>query len=82
GYKTYLPEQGIQFVAEETFRTGSADLSTQAAKLKASGADLVLIVCYVDDETVLLRALAAQQYKPLVLGYGGGHVHPTLLQLG
>ena len=82
GYKSFLPEQGIQLVAEETFRTGSADLSTQAAKLKASGADLVLIVCYVDDETVLLRALAAQQYKPLVLGYGGGHVHPTLLQLG
>lgn len=82
GYKAGLPEQGIAIVAEETFRTGSPDLSTQAAKLKASAADLVLIVCYVDDESVLLRALAAQQYKPLVLGYGGGHVHPTLLKLG
>lgn len=82
GYKTGLPEKGIAIVAEETFRTGSPDLSTQAAKLKASAADLVLIVCYVDDESVLLRALAAQQYKPLVLGYGGGHVHPTLLKLG
>jgi branched-chain amino acid transport system substrate-binding protein len=82
GYKTTLPQQGIPIVAEESFRTGSADLSTQAAKLKASGADLVLIVCYVDDESVLLRALAAQRYTPIVLGYGGGHVHPTLLQLG
>lgn len=82
GYKAGLPEKGIAIVAEETFRTGSPDLSTQAAKLKASAADLVLIVCYVDDESVLLRALAAQQYKPLVLGYGGGHVHPTLLKLG
>jgi len=82
GYKAGLPEKGIAIVAEETFRTGSPDLSTQAAKLKASGADLVLIVCYVDDESVLLRALAAQQYKPMVLGYGGGHVHPTLLKLG
>lgn len=82
GYKAGLPEKGIAIVAEETFRTGSPDLSTQAAKLKASSADLVLIVCYVDDESVLLRALAAQQYKPMVLGYGGGHVHPTLLKLG
>ena len=82
GYKATLPKHGIPIVAEESFRTGSPDLSTQAAKLKASGADLVLIVCYVDDESVLLRALAAQRYKPLVLGYGGGHVHPTLLQLG
>jgi branched-subunit amino acid ABC-type transport system permease component/ABC-type branched-subunit amino acid transport system substrate-binding protein len=82
GYKATLPRHGIAIVAEETFRTGSPDLSTQAAKLKASRADLVLIVCYVDDESVLLRALTAQRYKPLVLGYGGGHVHPTLLQLG
>lgn len=82
GYKAELPRNGIRIVAEENFRTGAPDLSTQAAKLKASGADLVLIVCYVDDEVVLLRALAAQRYKPLVLGYGGGHVHPTLLQLG
>ncbi len=57
-------------------------MSTQAAKLKATGADLVLIVCYVDDEVVLLRSLSAQRYKPMILGYGGGHVHPTLLQLG
>lgn len=81
GYKTRLADRGIDVVAEESFRTGSADLSTQAAKLKASGADIVLVVCYVDDETVLLRALAAQQYRPLILGFGG-HVHPTLLQLG
>lgn len=82
GYKAGLPEQGIAIVAEETFRTGSPDLATQAAKLKSSGADMVLIVCYVDDESVLLRAMAAQQYKPMILGYGGGHVHPTLLKLG
>lgn len=81
GYKTKLKERGINVVAEESFRTGSADLSTQAVKLKASGADLVLIVCYVDDETVLLRAMAAQKFQPMVLGFGG-HVHPTLLQLG
>ncbi|MCL1961080.1 MAG: ABC transporter substrate-binding protein [Desulfovibrionaceae bacterium] len=81
-YKDLLPSRGLQIVAEESFRTGSPDLSTQAAKLKASGAKLVLIVCYVDDESMLLRALAAQQYRPYVLGYGGGHVHPTLLKLG
>ncbi len=82
GYKAMLPEKGITIVAEESFRSGSPDLSTQAAKLKASGADLVLNVSYVDDESVLLRAFAAQNYKPYVVGYGGGHVHPTLLKLG
>lgn len=81
-YKARLGAKGIAIVAEESFRTGSPDLGTQAAKLKASGADLVLVVAYVDDESVLLRAMASQQYRPLILGYGGGHVHPTLLQLG
>lgn len=82
GYREILAREGIAIVAAESFKTGSPNLSTQAAKLKASGADMVLGVAYVDDEAVLLRAFAAQRYRPYFLGYGGGHVHPTLLQLG
>lgn len=81
-YEAHLTAKGHQIVAKESFRTGSPDLSTQVAKLKASGADALLIVSYVDDETVLLRAMAAQQYQPTIIGYGGGHVHPVLLKLG
>lgn len=82
GYKAFFAGNDIPIVAAENFKSGSPDLSTQVAKLKASGADMLLMVAYVDDEAVLLRALAAQRYKPYLLGYGGGHVHPTLLQLG
>lgn len=82
GYRENFAAQNIRIVADESFRTGSADLSTQVAKLKASGADVVCVVAYVDDETVLVRAMASQQFKPVLLGYGGGHTHPTLLQLG
>jgi branched-chain amino acid transport system substrate-binding protein len=81
-YDAYLSGKGFQIVARESFRTGSSDLSTQVAKLKASGAEALLIVSYVDDETVLLRAMASQQFRPTVIGYGGGHVHPVLLKLG
>ncbi|MFC3051919.1 ABC transporter substrate-binding protein [Kordiimonas pumila] len=82
GYKHVLATEDVAIVSAQNFKTGSPDLSTQAAKLKASGADLVLSVAYVDDEVVLLRALAAQRYSPFVLGFGGGHVHPSLLQIG
>lgn len=82
GYRKELAAQSIKLVADESFRTGSADVSTQVAKIKASGADLVLIVAYIDDESVLVRSMAAQQYRPYILGYGGGHTHPTLLELG
>ncbi|MFX8938107.1 ABC transporter substrate-binding protein, partial [Acinetobacter baumannii] len=58
-YKETLLAKGVFVVAEESFKTGTPDLSTQAAKLKASGAEAVLIVSYVDDEVVLLRAMAA-----------------------
>lgn len=81
-YDTFLSSKGYDIVARESFRTGSSDLNTQVAKIKASGADALLIVSYVDDETVLLRAMAAQQFKPIVIGYGGGHVNQVLLKLG
>lgn len=81
-YKETLLAKGVFVVAEESFKTGTPDLSTQAAKLKASGADAVLIVSYVDDEVVLLRAMAAQKFTPVIIGFGGGHVHQTLLQAG
>lgn len=81
-YDAFLSQKGYEIVAKESFRTGSSDLNTQVAKLKASGADALLIVSYVDDETVLLRTMAAQQFKPIVIGYGGGHVNQVLLKLG
>ena len=66
----------------ESFRTGVSDLSTQVTKMRAAGADVVVMAAYVNDSIVLFRAMASQNFKPLVIGYGQGHVQPALLQSG
>lgn len=81
-YKAMLVAKKTPLVADETFRTGTSDLSTQVSKMRAAGADLVLMGAYVNDSIVLFRALGAQSYKPTVIGYGSGHVQPALLQVG
>lgn len=81
-YKAMLAAGGFNLVAEESFRTGTPDLSTQVAKLKAVNADVVLTACYVSESAVLLRGMTAQQYKPVVVGFGGGHIAPALLKVG
>ena len=81
-YKAWLEAKGIPVVAEDSFRTGVSDLSTQVTKMRAAGAEVVLMAAYVNDSIVLFRAMAAQNFKPLVLGYGQGHVQPALLQSG
>lgn len=81
-YKAALAAKGVQVVAEESFKTGSPDLSTQAAKLKASGAQMVLLASYLNDNALLLRAFAALRYHPMVIGYSNTFLQPALLEIG
>lgn len=81
-YKIVLEAKKVQIVADESFRTGTSDLSTQVTKMRAAGADVVMMAAYVNDSVVLFRAMAAQNYKPLAIGWGQGHVQPALLQTG
>jgi branched-chain amino acid transport system substrate-binding protein len=81
-YSTVVPPRGYPLVADETFKTGTADFSTIATKLRTSGADVLLTCAYAEDSTVLLRALMAQSYRPLYVGFGGAHVNQTVLASG
>jgi branched-chain amino acid transport system substrate-binding protein len=81
-YTSVMPGRGFPIVSDETFRTGTADFSTLATKLRTSGADGLLTCAYAEDSTVLLRALAAQNFRPLYVGFGGAHVNQTVLAAG
>lgn len=81
-YKSMLASRKIPVVADESFRSGVSDLSTQVSKMRAAGADVVFMAAYVNDSVVLFRAMNAQSYKPMIFGYGQGHVQPSLLQIG
>jgi branched-chain amino acid transport system substrate-binding protein len=79
-YKIILAAKKIAVVADESFRSGVSDLSTQVSQMRAAGADVVLFAAYVNDSIVLFRSMAVQNFKPLMLGYGGGFVQPALLK--
>ena len=81
-YPPAMSKRGLELVADETFKTGSPDLGTAVSKLKASNADVVLTACYSDDSAVLLRTMTAQRFRPIYIGYGGGHVTQTVLSTG
>lgn len=80
--KAALQQRSIDFVAEESFKSGAADVGTQIAKLKASEADLVMIASFAQDAVLILRSMAAQSYKPVILGISGGYMHPLVTDLG
>lgn len=81
-YTSVMPGRGYPILTDETFRTGTPDFSTIATKLRTSGADGLLTCAYAEDSTVLLRALAAQGFQPLYVGFGGAHVNQTVLAAG
>lgn len=81
-YVSVMPARGFSVASDETFRTGTPDFSTIATKLRTSGADTILAVAYAEDSTVLLRALSAQNFRPLYIGFGGAHVNQTVLAAG
>jgi len=81
-YKKMLAAKNIAVVADESFRTGVSDLSTAVSKMRAARVDVVFMASYVNDSIVLFRAMSAQNFKPMVMGYGQGHVQPALLQSG
>lgn len=81
-YSKVAPQRGYPVVADETFKTGTPDFSTIATKLRTSGAEALLTCAYAEDSTVLLRALMAQSYRPIYVGFGGAHVNQTVLASG
>ena len=75
-------ERGFEMVAEASFKGGASDLNTQVAKLKAANAQLVVLGCFAPDAASILKAMAAQDYKPVILGLSGGYMHPIITALG
>ncbi|MEO8297788.1 MAG: ABC transporter substrate-binding protein [Burkholderiales bacterium] len=81
-YRALLAAKKISVVADESFRAGVSDLSTAVSKMRAGGADVVFMAGLVNESIVLFRAMSAQSFRPMFVGYGQGHVQPALLQSG
>ena len=66
-------QSGIKIVSSQQYPANPTDLSTQAEKLQAAGADSIIMNSLSEsDYTVLFRALSSLNYKVPVIGGSPG----------
>lgn len=80
GQKKYLQEAGMEMVTEVSYPAGSADLTTQVSKVKASNPDVVLTVMYLNDSILIMQAKEKLGMKQLFFDAAGGTVEPDFIK--
>jgi branched-chain amino acid transport system substrate-binding protein len=63
-WKEELPKAGYQITIDEPYDRKATDLTPVANKVKAANPDAVLMVCYVQDGTLLAKAFKQQKVTP------------------
>jgi branched-chain amino acid transport system substrate-binding protein len=64
GFKTELPKQGQEVAATEAFKTGSTDFTALLNRVKASGAEGVILIPFAGDVIPFLTQMREVGYKP------------------
>ncbi len=64
GFKNTLPAQGQELVAAEKFKSGSADFTAMLNKLKASGAEALIVVPFAGDMIPMLTQMKEVGWAP------------------
>ena len=78
----YLPFKVVETIS---YDPAARDLSVEVAKAKASGADIVMLVCRLNDSILLVREMVKQRYNPMGLvspGSPGMYEEPFYKNLG
>jgi branched-chain amino acid transport system substrate-binding protein len=79
---TYLPFKVVESIS---YDPAARDLSVEVAKAKASGADIVMLVCRLNDSILLVREMVKQRYSPMGVvspGSPGMYEEPFYKALG
>ncbi|MDR1535370.1 MAG: ABC transporter substrate-binding protein [Planctomycetota bacterium] len=71
---------GMTIAVEENYEAGKlADASPIVTKLRSAGVDVVFPSCYANDAKLLMTAMNAMRYKPIVIAGGSAFTWPSLL---
>ncbi|MDL2324711.1 ABC transporter substrate-binding protein [Ruminococcaceae bacterium OttesenSCG-928-A16] len=80
GNRENCEKAGLTVAIEETYpSTGLSDASPIVTKLKNAGVDVLLTASYVPDTKLLVSTMTSMQYKPIIIGSGGGLGWPSLV---
>ena len=82
-FEKQAPAAGLTIVENLSFKTGSPDLSAQAARIKASGAEWVVGSWYITDMLTIVKTFPSLGLNVTrVSTFGGGMQTPALLGAG
>ncbi len=76
GLREKAPGLGVEIVLFEPYSAGFADASPLINKIKASGADMVFPVSYLNDLILIIRSIKQAGLKVVINGGSGGFVLP------
>jgi len=76
GLREQAPGQGVEIVLFEPYSAGLSDASPLINKVKASGANMLFPVSYLNDLILIIRAIKQVDLKVAINGGSGGFVIP------
>jgi branched-chain amino acid transport system substrate-binding protein len=76
GLREQAPGEGIEIVMFEPYSAGFTDASPLVNKVKASGANMLFAVSYLNDLVLIVRAMKQMGLNIPLNGGSGGSVHP------
>jgi branched-chain amino acid transport system substrate-binding protein len=76
GLREQAPGEGVEIVLFEPYSAGLTDASPLINKVKASGANMLLPVSYLNDLILIIRAIKQVDLKIAINGGSGGFVIP------
>lgn len=76
GLREAARKAGVQVVLDEGYPPGITDVTPLINKLRASGAQLVFPVSYLNDAVLIIRSMRQQQIDATVVGGAGGYIIP------
>src|ERR1700726_2838917 len=76
GLREQAPGEGVEIVMFEPYSAGFADAGPLINKVKASGADMLFSVSYLNDLILIVRAIKQVRLKIALNGGSGGFVIP------
>jgi branched-chain amino acid transport system substrate-binding protein len=80
-WKEKLPPAGYTVVLDEAYDKSSADFTPVATKVKNANPDVVLLVSYTKDATLLTKAFVQQKVQPKAfVATSGGYADPEYIK--
>jgi branched-chain amino acid transport system substrate-binding protein len=76
GLREQAPAEGVEIVLFEPYSAGFSDASPLINKVKASGADMLFAVSYLNDLILIVRTIKQVGLKVAINGGSGGFVIP------